>query len=378
MSSTASDLGQLGVNLLWLRPGEVGGTETYARRVLTALAADSPDLSIHLFGTAPGIEAVTPANATVTAHTAASTALPPTRRLFVERTWLPGAVKAAGLDVLHHLGGTVPINPDVASLVTIHDLQPLDHPDNFSSTKIRFLQRAIPAAIERAGAVATPSEWVREEVISRFDLNADEVLAVSAFADPVDLATPAQPSALISHIVSQGPTLLYPAMTLNHKNHRLLFDAFADAVRRDPELQLVCVGSPGRDDAEIRAHADSVSARIHMLGYVSRADLDSLYRSADALVFPSRYEGFGLPILEAQNYGLPVICSNVTAMPEVAGDGARLIDPLNPGQWADAMTERFTPVDRARLVAAGFENARRYSIEATAAQQKRAYAQVGA
>ena len=138
------------------------------------------------------------------------------------------------------------------------------------------------------------------------------------------------------------------------------------------------VGSPGRDDAEIRAHAASVSPRIHMLGYVSRADLDSLYRSADALVFPSRYEGFGLPILEAQAYGLPVICSNVTAIPEVAGDGALLIDPLNPGDWVDAMIERFSPVERAKLVAAGFENARRYSPEATAAQQQRVYARAGA
>ncbi len=363
----------LGLNLLWLRPGAVGGTETYARRVLRALASTTPEVTMHLFGTKPGIEAVAPTKCPVVQHEAAPGAIAPTRRVFVEKTWFRSSANDAMLDVLHHLGGTVPFAFDGPSVVTIHDLQPLDEPENFSATKVRFLRRAIPAAIDRATVVTTPSDWVREQVIERFDADPASVLTVSAFAEPVDLAAPAQGSTRIERLRSQGPILLFPAMTLNHKNHHFLFEAFADAVRREPDLQLVCVGAIGRDHEKIRARASWVSPRIHMLGYVTKGDLDALYRAADALVFPSRFEGFGLPILEAQHYGVPVISSNATALGEVAGGGAVLLDPDDRSAWADTMVARFTPEERARLVSAGFANARRYSLEATAEQQRCAY-----
>ena len=110
-----------------------------------------------------------------------------------------------------------------------------------------------------------------------------------------------------------------------------------------------------------------------MLGHVSKADLDALYRSADALVFPSTYEGFGLPVLEAQHYGLPVICSNTTALPEVAGVGAVMVDPSNVSDWVDAIVDRPTTSALEQLVSAGLKNAQRYNLESTAEQQWHAY-----
>ena len=368
----------IGVNVLWLRPGEVGGTETYARRVLRALASGhSPaDAVLHLFGTQHGIEAVDPGpdGCPVVAHVARPGPIPPSQRIVVERTWFRSVARSVNLDVLHHLGGTVPFESDVPSVVTIHDLQPLDQPHNFSAVKVRFLRSAIPSAIRRTSVVTTPSDWVRDQIMARFGLDDERVQTVSAFAEPVDLSTPAQTSPRIEALLADGPVLLFPAMTLGHKNHAFLFDAFGDAVQRDPELQLVCVGAIGRDHDELVAKAESISSRIRMLGHVSKSDLDALYRMANAVVFPSRYEGFGLPILEAQHYGVPVICSNATALPEVAGMGALLLDPEDRAEWANAMVERFTPVERSRMVARGFTNAARYSVASTAEQQQRAYA----
>jgi len=362
----------IGVNVLWLRPGEVGGSESYARRVLRSLANHEPDLQLHLFGTASGIGVVRPDGAPVEEYITAATSLKPRRRVVVERTWLRSVV-GPPLDVLHHPSGTVPFTNDTPALVTIHDLQPLEDPSNFSATKRLFLAKAIPAAIDRAAVVTTPSDWVRSEVIDRFDVDPDRVVTVSAFAETRDLSQSTNPSPRLAKIFTRGPVLFFPAMTLGHKNHAMLFEAFRRAVRQEPDLQLACVGSVGRDHGELIELARSVSPSIHMLGHVAGSDLDALFRMSEVLVFPSKYEGFGLPVIEAQNAELPVIASNATALPEVAGDAAILLDPNDIDAWASAMQNRLTPTERAKHVAAGIQNAARYSSELTAKQQRSAY-----
>lgn len=376
MATESAEL-DVGVNLLWLRPGQVGGTETYARRILRAVASSgrgspSPP-SLNLYASAAAVRAVGLSKDQVTSQIFSDQAVDPVRRIFAERTWLRRQEAQQAHDVFHHLGGTVAFGSKAPAVVTIHDLQPLDHPENFSSTKVRFLRKSIPQAVERAAVVATPSEWVRDQIISRFDLDPERVMVVSAFSEEVDLSTPVEPSPRLERIFSNGPVLLFPAMTLAHKNHRSLFDAFAIASKRESSLQLVCVGTSGRNDQEIRQLAEVVSPQIRMLGRVSRDDLDALYRRSEALVFPSTYEGFGLPIIEAQRHQLPVISANSTALSEVAGDGAILLDPFDIEGWSAAMSERFTSSGRAELVARGEANARRYSIESTRQQQLNAY-----
>lgn len=170
--------------------------------------------------------------------------------------------------------------------------------------------------------------------------------------------------------------MLYPAMTMWHKNHQLLFRAFARALDERPELQLVCVGAIGRDHEEIRTAARSTSPRIHVLGHVARADLDHLFAAAELVVFPSLYEGFGLPVIEAQMRGVPVVVSTATSLPEVAGKGARLVDPNDVAGWADALVHPPRGASRDQMVADGRENAMRYTAAATAAQQRGAYERV--
>lgn len=365
-------LRNIGINLLWLRPGEVGGTETYIRRVLRSLSAHAPDLQLHLFGTAYALDAVRPVVSGVEEYITAASALVPAKRVIVERTWLR-SVMGRELDVVHHPGGTVPFQSQGRSIVTIHDLQPLDDPRNFSAVKRRFMAKAIPAAISSASVVATPSDWVREGVIDRFGLEEDRVVTVSAFAEPPDLSIETTPSPRLASIFARGPVLFYPAMTMRHKNHSMLFRAFAEAVQHDPDLQLVCVGAVARDHDQIREEAASASTQIHVLGHVPRSDLDALFMRSEALVFPSMYEGFGLPILEAQHAELPVLASASTALIEVVGGAGELLDPHDSSAWAGAMVDRVRGEARARRVADGQKNAARYSSEATAMQQRSAY-----
>ena len=367
---------RVGVNLLWLRPGEVGGTETYVRRVLGALgesggATGADTIELHLFGTNAAIEAVGPQPGVVVVHRAPDGFVKPARRVVFERTWLRREMRS-GLDVIHHPGGTVPFESEIPTAVTVHDLQPLDVPTNFGGVKRRFLASAIPQAVRRAQLVLTPSDWVSAQVRERFSLPGKAVRTVSAFAEPPEInLSGASPQ--IDALLGAGPVVLYPAMTMRHKNHRVLFRAFRLAQQQRPDLQLVCVGAVGRDHDEIQAAAAATSPRIHMLGHVPKRDLEALMGSSEMMVFPSRYEGFGLPVLEAQQRGLPVAASTAGALREVAGHGARLYDPDDIDGWAQAMGDPLDAAALALLVAAGHENARRYSAGTTATQQRSAY-----
>lgn len=367
---------RVGVNLLWLRPGLVGGTEAYVRRVLAAVSEHCDDVEWHLFGTRAAIESVQPSGGTSVAHVAPGGFAAPGRRVMLERTWLRSTTRS-GLDVVHHPGGTVPFASSAPSVVTLHDLQPLDDPQNFGRLKQRFLERAIPEAIDRARVIVTPSDWVGAEVVRRFSLEPERVRTVSAYATVASTsASPGRSSSgsdRVGSIIAGGPVVLYPAMTMRHKNHHLLFRAFNRALDERSELQLVCVGAIGRDHEEISAAAQSTSPRIHVLGHVSQPDLERLYMAADMVVFPSLYEGFGLPVIEAQMHGVPTVVSTATALPEVAGQGARLLDPKDVAGWADALAHPLRGAARDQAIAHGRENASRYSSAATAVQQRGAY-----
>lgn len=387
MVDATSRVLRVGVNLLWLRPGEVGGTETYVRRVLHAVTAEGragvgsvSNVEWHLFGTSNAIDSVRPRGGTVVEHHAPSGFSDPVRRNILERTWLRRAM-TNDLDVIHHPGGTVPFSSSTPTVVTIHDLQPLDDARNFSFVKRQFLRRAIPRAVERADLVLTPSDWVRRGVIDRFGRADGSVRTVSAYAEaPAVTSDDAAPSTstagVVIDIMAAGPFALYPAMTMRHKNHKTLFRAFSIAQDARSDLQLVCVGAEGRHHAEIVARAGLTSDRIHVLGHVRRHELDVLMHRAEVIVFPSRYEGFGLPVLEAQRFGRPVVASTAGALPEVAGAGALLIAPDDVDGWAEVLADPPVGARSDALVRAGMANVERYSIEGTAAQQLGAYRQL--
>ena len=145
-----------------------------------------------------------------------------------------------------------------------------------------------------------------------------------------------------------GPFFLYPAITYPHKNHLTLLRAFADLRSTHPDANLVLTGGEAKAEPAVRNEISRLGLVDHVkrLGRIPRGDLETLLDAATAVTFPSLFEGFGIPVLEAMTHGRPVISSNTTSLPDVVGDAGILIDPHRPAEWTKAMAELLDHPDR--------------------------------
>lgn len=339
---------RVAVNLLWLLPGQVGGSEEYLVRQLHGLADVRPDLALTLF-VQPALAAAHPHlveryPTVVSASFGASRA----RRITAEQTWLHRA--SADVALVHHAGGTAPMRGRRPYLLTIHDLQYRTFPEYFSLAKRAWFDAVLPPSVRRAEVIAVPTEFVRRTVIESWEVPPDRVVVVPHGFDPPapDLDTP-EDELRRTYGLGSGPVLVYPAVTHPHKNHRFLVEMMRSHWH-DPDLRLVFIGGVGTAEADVH----SGDPRVLRLGRVSDADRDGLLRLAAALVFPSQYEGFGAPIIEAMALGCPVVAADATCLPEVVGD-AGLVRSLAPDAWADILA--VVSARRDELVTAGHARA---------------------
>jgi len=337
----------VGIALLTLVPGEIGGSETYVRQLLRALAAEATlDYRVLAPPVAPAAGEGLP---TEVAHAyRRATTIPQRLAAMTLATARPGPLRSQLRDVdAVHYPLTIRIPSQVRpSVVTLHDVQHLDLPAMFPRAERAFRAVAWHRSLRGADRVIAISRFVGERAVARLGLHEDRIRVVPLGVDHARF-TPGEGE--------REPFLLYPARPWPHKNHARLYEAFAEIRRERPELRLVLTGG-----GDFGAVPDGVSVR----GLVSDAELAQLYRRAAALVFPSLYEGFGLPPLEAMASGCPVASSNAAALPETVGDAARLFDPHDAHAMAAAIRDVLdAPAEwRARGVA----HAQRYSWAATA------------
>jgi alpha-1,3-rhamnosyl/mannosyltransferase len=369
---------RIGANLLWLVPGVVGGSEEYSVRLLESLGRLAlDDLEVILFvnrSLAEAHPALVAAHPTVVAPIAGtSRAL----RVAAESTWLAHQARAEGIDLMHHLGGTMPSRRAGPGMVTIHDLQPFSSPEHFSRVKRAYLTAIVPGSVRRAEVVVTLSEFTRQDVAERIGIEPDRIRLVSPGIDPpAPIDERAIERVRAHHGLGRRPFFLYPAITYPHKNHINLVRAFASIAAADPDPLLVLTGGVAGAEPELRAEIVRLrlSDRVVRTGRIPADDLEALFSSATAVTFPSRYEGFGLPALEAMSRGVPVIASSSTALPEVVGDAGLLVDPDDIDGWSEAMTMLLGDRDRSGdLVARGRERAARFSWSASAEALVAAY-----
>ncbi len=367
MTDAPRDL-EVGVNLLWCLPGGVGGSEEYLVRQLTGLRDAAPEIRARLF-VLPGFAA---AHRELAARhelvVASLDARRRSRRIVSEATWLPS--RLGNVDVVHHGGGTVPLRSPRPVLLTLHDVQYRSYPEYLTPVKRRYLQLAIPLSVRRADVVAVPSEYVRSTVIDTFGRDPDRVVVVPHGVDVPAIVTDATELRQRYGIGSRR-YIVYPALTHPHKNHRFLLDLLAGPWN-DPDLALVLLGGRGlvEDDVVAAIGRLGLGGRVVRPGRVSDADRDGLIAGAEALVFPSEYEGFGAPVLEAMALGTPVLCSDRAALPEVAGDAA-LVRPLDPDAWKGALDD--VAAARDELVAAGRQRAALFTTRASGDRLAAAY-----
>ena len=351
----------VGVNLTWCVPGGAGGSEQYlVRQVLGLVEIGAPyDLTVY----APrGFSAAhTDVAAAVHVVEAPSDGRSRALRVALESAWLAPRTRRHRL--VHHGGGTLPSVAPGATLLTVHDVQYLDYPEYFGAVKLRWLRSRVPESLRRATAVAVPSEFVRG-TLSRVDGGPRGPVHVVRHGVEPRLGGSPTPAAELRRRFGLGdaPVVVYPAVTHPHKNHAFLLDLLAGPWR---DVVLVLAGSAGRAEGEVaaRAAALGVADRVRRTGRVGDDDRDGLLLMADALVFPSRYEGFGAPLIEAMALGVPVVASDCAAVPGVVGD-AGLVLPLRTESWAGALGE--VRARRDDLVARGRRRAAEFTSRASA------------
>ena len=269
---------------------------------------------------------------------------------------LLGAVKPPSDSevLLHQIGAdllfcpfTAPFyaDPLIPTVSVIYDLQYRAYPQFFTHEELIQREDNFRMAYQKAGYLVAISEFVRQTVIDTAKFPPERVIAVPIgllhAPKQIDHETSAN-GLLEKYGLCREEYILYPANFWQHKNHAILLTAFNMYRRANPAstLKLVCTGTPGHGAEAFceAARRMGLAEWVIYPGYVSVEEYDLLLRSAFAMIFPSLYEGFGIPVLEAMSAGVPVLCSKVTSLPEVGGDAVLYFDPRRPSQIMDALT----------------------------------------
>jgi glycosyltransferase involved in cell wall biosynthesis len=356
---------RIGVNLLFLRPGKVGGGEVYVRSLLAEMATrvDAPMVlfcfedAAATFEPAPTIQVVACVRGSYSAG----------RRLVGENWALRQHVGNRTIDVLFSPAAYAPalLPSRVPQVATIHDLQHVSFPGNFSFGTRLARAVLIRGTLLRCRRIMTVSEFSRQELLQFYGLAPERVVAAPLGVDFPSVPSPGSiDAARTAHRLTR-PYVCYPAVVAPHKNHETLFRALADLRRRaySPPLLALTGASPEAFSRLMRtAEAQEVADIVRPLGYLPRSELQAVLAGASALVFPSRFEGFGMPLLEAMRMNVPVVSSRAASLGEVAGEAALLLPPNDVPAWASAILQVVSDhALRARLVAAGTVNLQRFS-----------------
>ena len=296
---------------------------------------------------------------------------------FWQHTTYVRAIRRSEVDLVHSLAYTIPAGLGVPTVVTVHDLGFRVSPETVSPATRRYLRALVPASLRRADMVIVPSTAVRDQLISEYKTQSDKLAVVHHGLGNTFLH--AHCSVHQTHKAGVDtrtrPYILAVGTQEPRKNLPRAVEALSLLVRRDPHFpyDLVIAGKHGPDARKISEIASQrgIEGRIERLGYVSDNELVDLYRSAALLVYPSFFEGFGMPVLEAMSMGCPVVVSARPSLPEVAGDAAVYVDPLDPADIAKGILEGLA--NRSKYAAAGYKRLELFSWEAAAQRTVEVY-----
>jgi glycosyltransferase involved in cell wall biosynthesis len=346
----------VGISLLTLVPGVVGGSETYARELVRALGRVG-ELEYRIFK--PSIAEDGLPGKTVRSYRARRSmrgrVAAMTRAAIAPRR-LRRELELEELDAIHFpLTVMLPRVDDPPAAVSLLDIQHLVFPEFFSRAELAYRRVVYGWSLRRARTIIAISRHVKETLVERLQIEPERIEIIHLGLDH-ELFHPDG--------AERRPFLLYPANPWPHKNHQRLFEAFARVRRARPELRLILTGT-GLE------RLGRLPEAVEVRGRVPREELAELYRTASALVFPSLYEGFGQPPLEAMASGTPVAASRAGSLPEVCGNAALYFEPTSVDEIAEAILAVLERPDH--LVARGLERASRFTWEATARRHDEVY-----
>jgi glycosyltransferase involved in cell wall biosynthesis len=357
---------RIGINLRTLVPGKIGGLETYVRAILEQYRRSDVDHEFVIYGSSYNVSTLQFNDRRFRIVELSDT--DPLSDLSRALSSTPPTVWFCPLLTLEPLVLPIP------AVVQIPDLQHEYFPDFFPPNVLRWRRQQFAFSARRAEATLTLSHHSKQCIVDVLRVAPEKVHPIHLAVDDeyFDSRDPATAEHVRATYHLPDRFIYYPANTWPHKNHLTLLRALQILKERDGQaVPLVLSGSKGEGHGQlVRAIREmNLTDSIHFLGYVEKKHLPYIYRAATALVFPSLFEGFGIPPLEAMASGCPVIASHAASLPEVVGRAAVLCDPHSPVSFAAAIDRVVNnPTLRERLIERGLSQVRRYSWERTAAQ----------
>jgi glycosyltransferase involved in cell wall biosynthesis len=291
-----------------------------------------------------------------------------------------GLIGALNVDIYHHPHFDVPWFLTVPTVVTIHGMKYIRHPELYRIQvgrrrvllKRMLMKTMMGHAIKRADRIITVSRSLRDEIVSVFHVNRDDISVVhlGVKAPLMKPGETGESRTMLRKYGVGGRYILSVSEQLPHKNLVRLIEAFHLFCEKNRnEYQLVIAGRAHRDYIEPQRKVKELALEetVVFTGHIANDEISSMYRSADLFVFPSLYEGFGLPVLEAMAHGVPVIVSRQASLPEVVGQAGILVDPCDPGEIARAIEKVLTdPGIAAKFTELGLERVKKFTWEDTA------------
>ncbi len=369
----------IGLNLIFLVPGETGGMEVVARELIPALLAAAP----------PGMRFTAFVNREAAAardgpwgELLPAVMVPVKARSRVqwvlgEQTLLPPMAARHRVGLLHSMASTAPLWGPFKRVTTVHDLIYAHFPDAHSGLRERGMRVLVPQAARRSQRVIADSRATRDDLVSLVGIAAERIDVVPLGLGSVRREAPVPERELRARLaLGERRVVLSLSAKRPHKNLAALIGSLARLPAGERPL-LVLPGYATWYEGELRERAEraGVSEDVRLCGWVSAAELEGLWSIAEAFIFPSLYEGFGLPVLEAMARGVPVACSDASSLPEVAGEAALLFDPRAESQIATALQRILADGElRERLRTLGRARARLFTWERTAQLTLESYA----
>ena len=359
MARVATGLQTVGINALFLDPGRSGGPETYMRELVSALVEEAPGTRFVLVTTRRGAAALAREG---WRERVELVALPAdegqrVRRQLAEQALLPRLARRRRFDVLHSLASVAPVRAGVPAAITLHDVT-FFRQRTFGALTTFGMRTIVSRAARRADALLTGSVAARDEICEVLGLapgRFDVVPHGLGRARTIAAADHAEVRA--RHGLDGDRLIVCVAAKRPHKNQALLVRA---APLLGERTDIVLAGHPEAYDAELRQLArDAGATRVRFVDYVPDAELEALWELADCAAFPTLAEGFGLPVVEAMDRGVPVACSDIPVLREVGGEVPCYFDPHDPASLAAAVEHAVAEADA--RVPAGRARASRYS-----------------
>ena len=374
---------RIGINLLAVLPRFSGGIEFYIRNLLIALADIDTENQYYLFTNRDNHELFDAGRPNFQRIQVDTRARPQVSRIAWEQFYLPYLSARLHLDVLHSPTYTWPVLCNVPGVVTICDMLYQIYPETIDRGKLLFWRIFIPWSVKRCRKILTISERSKLDIVRGLPVTPDQVV-VTPLALEVQFAHARPPAEEdVRRVCTKyglcRPYILDVGGIGNHKNALTLVRALAVVRQKYPEmatLSLTITGNNyGAKEQILRAAEElKLSDLVFLPGYVAREDLPALYRGAVVYASPSYFEGFGLTLLEAMAFGIPVITSNCSSLPEVAGDAALIVDPDDSMQMAEAIhTLLANPEYRNKMISRGYCRVKAFSWEQTARLTLKAY-----